>query len=156
MASPMAWPKRSLIDLKWYEVEGEDADRCLAPLRGFRQRAGSLEESTAIQQRGERIGHCGHLVEAHRPILCQRQDDEIGTHDIKHDFDREHGDPAAGGISRSRKGGERHRHEKDCPMQDGDEHRRPAPNERLAAFAPQFAGGRERIAGDDERTHQDA
>jgi hypothetical protein len=121
---------------------------------------GSLEESTAIQQRGERIGRRGHLVEVHRPILCQRQDDESGTHDIKHDFDREHGDPAAGGtaggVSRCRKGGERHRHEKDCPMQDVDEHRRPAPNERLAAFAPQFAGGRERIAGDDERTHQDA
>jgi hypothetical protein len=115
----MAWPKRSLIDLKWYEVEGEDADRCLAPLRGFRQRAGSLEESTAIQQRGERIGHCGHLVEAHRPILCQRQDDEIGTHDIKHDFDREHGDPAAGGISRSRKGGERHRARAALAVQTG-------------------------------------
>jgi hypothetical protein len=53
-------------------------------------------------------------------------------------------------------GGECYRHEKDGPVQDGDEHRRPAPNERFAALAPQLPGGRECIAGNDERTHQNA
>ena len=92
-------------------------------------------------------------------VLGQDQHDKGSADDIEQNFDRKHRDPsrrdAVDAVGRSQ-GRQRHRKQKNGAVQHRNEDRRPAPDDRSASLAPQLAGGEKRIAGDDQRTDDDA
>jgi hypothetical protein len=147
--------------LEVIEVEGEHADgRHAIPTADRNQAAGGFKESAPVQQPGQRIGCRRHLVAIHRPILRQDQQNDSRADDIEDDFDRKDHDPAArqalASVTRAAKGGERYGKQEDRAVQHRNEDGRPAPDQRLAALAPQLGCGQEGVAGDDKRAHHDA
>ena len=69
-SSPTAWPKRSLIDLKWSRsnISTLTGSRCLGLPRD--QSLGRFQEAAPIEQAGQFVGRGRVLVDAHDRSLA--------------------------------------------------------------------------------------
>src|SRR5262249_29776312 len=129
-SSPSAWPKRSLIDLKWSRSNASMATGLPAFFAGFSasSRAASTEPR-AVEQAGERIGQRRALVRPQRALLGELEHEECSADRVEQHFEDERREP--GGGERDQAGllrhhaGDRDREQEDRAVQRRREQGRP-------------------------------
>ena len=157
----MAWPKRSLIDLKLSRSSSITAVGRGSVTCRLKLLFAVLQERAAIGDAGQRIDHGRGLVAMLGALLRHRQEDEGDRDGEQQRLEAEHREPHAFEqlvVARQPRqhGAERRAQQIKRAVREQHEDRRPARNQRLAAAAPEFERRGPGVGGDDAGRQQHA